>query len=118
MTIHIHILYFSFSTGFLTILIQAGCLSIITFFIKKCRGSFVIAETHLDWRVSFIGILFFLCIRKQQQQYFDIVAMILSTVTAFLWIWRNPKLREFIRINLQKIVKTCRSSPVVEFSPT
>ena len=46
---------FSFSTGFLTILIQAGCLSIITFFIKKYRGSFVIAETHLDWQVSFIG---------------------------------------------------------------
>ena len=48
-------LYFSFSTGFLTIMIQAGCLSIISFFIKKYRGNFVIAETHLDWRVSFLG---------------------------------------------------------------
>ena len=48
--------YFSFSTGFLTILIHAGCLSIISFFIKKYRGSFVLAETHLDWQVSFMGM--------------------------------------------------------------
>ena len=46
--------------------------------------------------------------------------MILSTVTGFLWIWRNPKLWEFLKINLQKITQklTTRSSPVVDFSRT
>ena len=46
--------------------------------------------------------------------------MILSTVTGFLWIWRNPKLWEFLKINLQKITQklTTRSSPVVVFSRT
>ena len=46
--------------------------------------------------------------------------MILSTVTAFLWIWRNPKLWEFLKINLQNITQklTTRSSPVVDFSRT
>ena len=52
--------FFSFSTGFLTIMIYAGLLSIITFFIKKYSSTFVIAESHLDWEVSFIGIGFYL----------------------------------------------------------
>ena len=46
--------------------------------------------------------------------------MILSTVTAFLWIWRNPKLWEFLKINLQNFTQklTTRSSPVVDISRT
>ena len=54
--IYKYFIFYSFSTGFLTLLIQVGCLSAISFFITKYRGNFVIAETHLDWRVSFIGI--------------------------------------------------------------
>ena len=46
--------------------------------------------------------------------------MILSTVTAFMWIWRNPKLWEFFGMNLEKIANkvTSQSSPVVDFSRT
>ena len=46
--------------------------------------------------------------------------MILNTVTGFLWIWRNPKLWEFLKINLRNITQklTTRSSPVVDFSRT
>ena len=46
--------------------------------------------------------------------------MILSTVTAFMWIWRNQKLWEFFWMNLEKMTSkvTSQSSPVVDFSRT
>ena len=70
----------------------AVLLSILTFFVTRIKSNYTIAEKAFDGEVSLISE--YLCLKE----IFDlksISALFLSSITSFLWIWRNQKLRTF-----------------------
>ena len=76
---------FSFSTGFITCFLHTVALTLILFLISRVKHTFSIAQDPMDWEMS-------------------LISMFLSSMTSFLWIWRNEQLREFAETGLKKII--------------
>ena len=55
----------------------------IAFYFRK--HTFSIAQDPMDWEVS-------------------LISMFLSSITSFLWIWRNEQLRKFAETGVKKII--------------
>ena len=96
------ILFFSFSTGFISILMYAVLLSILTFFVTRIKSNYTIAEKTVDGEVSLI------CESLYWKELFvsiikSILALFLSSITSFLWIWRNQNLRTFSGSIIKKL---------------
>ena len=66
-------LLFSFSTGFLTILLFTVVLGVVTLLI---RTQLHLAEGTTAWQISMVGL-------------------VMSSITSTAWVTTNPQLRQF-----------------------
>ena len=73
---------FSFSTGFLTILLFTVVLGVVTLLV---RTHLQLAEGTTAWQISMVGL-------------------VMSSITATAWVTTNPQLRQFTVEKMKSLV--------------